>query len=144
MKTLRFLFAALALGLALAGTTAHATELQAVLITASPEPGPTDPRLARYEVTLKRVLRFNSYTYQGSDSSALAASERANLMIGQGHELFIETGSSPLTLRVRWTEGGRTLMSTGLTLRNGVPAVLGGPATGNHPGEVYAVILLAR
>ena len=32
---------------------------------------------------------------------------------------------------------------TGLSLRPGVPAVLGGPSTGNQ-GEVYAVILVGR
>ena len=145
MKPLRLLSALFALGLALAaGISARATELQAVLITASTEPGPTDPRLARYELTLKRVLRFNSYTYQGSDSAALTPKESTSLMIGQGHELFVEPSEKPLTLIVRWTEGGRTLMNTGLTLRLGIPAVLGGPATGNRPGEVYTVILVAR
>ena len=44
---------------------------------------------------------------------------------------------------MRWSAGGRTLMNTGLSLRPGVPAVLGGPSTGNK-GEVYAVILIGR
>lgn len=145
MKTLRFLLTAWALGLAFAASaTARETSLQAVLLTASPERGPTDPRLATWEITLKRVLRFNSYTYQGSDSAALPANGTSSLLIGQGHELFVETSGNPMTLRIRWTEGGRTLMNTGLTLRPGVPAVLGGPSTGNAPGEVYAVILVAR
>ena len=34
-------------------------------------------------------------------------------------------------------------MNTGLSLRPGVPAVLGGPSTG-HKSEVYAVILIGR
>lgn len=145
MNMLRHLCLALLLGLAAAAATpAHAASFRAVLITASTERGPTDPRLASYEVTLKRVLRFNSYTYQGSDEVTLEANAKTSLMIGQGHELFVETGGNPLALRIRWTEGGRTLMNTGITLRPGVPAVLGGPATGNAPGEVYAVILLAR
>lgn len=146
MKTLRFLFTALVLGLAIAGSAAdaQATTLQAVLLTASPEKGPTDPRLATWELTLKRVLRFNSYTYQGSDSAPIAANAQQSLMIGQGHELFVEAGSSPFSVRIRWAEGGRTLMNTGITLRPGIPAVLGGPRTGNAAGEVYAVILVAR
>lgn len=146
MKPLRFLLTALVLGLAVAGTAApaRAATLQAVLLTASPEKGPTDPRLATWEVTLKRVLRFNSYTYQGSDSATVDAGSRESLMIGQGHELFVEAGSSPLSVRIRWTSGGRTMMNTGIALRPGIPAVLGGPSTGNAPGEVYAVILVAR
>jgi hypothetical protein len=146
MKTLRFLLTALVLGLAAAGSaaTARAETLQAVLLTASPEKGPTDPRLATWEVTLKRVLRFNSYTYQGSDTVAVGANTRESMIIGQGHELFVETGSSPLSVRIRWTSGGRLMMNTGLTVRPGIPAVLGGPSTGNAPGEVYAVILVVR
>lgn len=123
---------------------ARAADLRAVLITASTQPGPTDNRLATYEATLKRVLRFNSYTFQGSDSAGLPAKGTASLMIGQGHELAVETSENPFALRVRWTAGGRTLMNTGLNLRPGVAAVLGGPATGERPGEVYAVILVAR
>ncbi|MBA4138102.1 MAG: hypothetical protein C0518_12370 [Opitutus sp.] len=146
MKTLRFLLTALVLGAALAAsaTTARAESLHAVLLTASPEKGPTDPRLASWEVTLKRVLRFNSYTYQGSDTGTINAGSRESLMIGQGHELFVEAGSSPLSVRIRWTAAGRTFMSTGLVLRPGIPAVLGGPSTGDAPGEVYAVILVVR
>ena len=129
---------------AAAATPAHAASLRAVLITASTQPGPTDNRLATYETTLKRVLRFNSYTFQGSDSADLPQKGAASLMIGQGHELAVETSDNPLSVRIRWTAGGRTLMNTGLNLRPGVPAVLGGPATGEKPGEVYAVILVAR
>jgi hypothetical protein len=44
---------------------------------------------------------------------------------------------------VHWSKGGRTLMNTGLLLRPGVPAVIGGPSTGNK-NEVYAVILVGK
>lgn len=143
LPSLLLLLAVLAVGFA-GATPARAATLRAVLITASTEPGDTDPRLATYEVTLKRVFRFQSYTYQGSDSVELASGRGAELLIGQGHELTVEPGDNPLTLRIRWTEGGRALMTTGVTLRPGVPALLGGPRTGNAPGEVYAVILVAR
>ncbi len=123
---------------------ARAANLHAVLITASNDSGPTDPRLANYEVTLRRVLRFKSYTYQGSDLARTDKNRSSELVIGQGHELQVETGDEPLSVRIRWTSGGRILMNTGLTLRAGVPAVLGGPRTGKTEGEVYAVILVAR
>ncbi|MDP2138778.1 MAG: hypothetical protein Q8J74_13090 [Candidatus Didemnitutus sp.] len=144
MKTIRLVLTLflLSLGFSLAAP-AHAADLHAVLITASNESGATDPRLANYEVTLRRVLRFKSYTYQGSDSGRIGAGQQT-LMIGQGHQLEIEGGAHTLSIRIRWTEGGRTLMNTGLTLRAGVPAVLGGPSTGRAEGEVYAVILVAR
>ncbi len=143
LAPLLLLLALLAGGLG-GAPAAHAATLRAVLITASTEPGDTDPRLATYEVTLKRVFRFQSYTYQGSDSVELVSGRAAELLIGQGHELTVEPGENPLALRIRWTEGGRALMTTGVTLRPGVPALLGGPRTGNAPGEVYAVILVAR
>lgn len=144
MKTLRILFTLLALGVGLGfAQTAHATTVNAILITAGNNGGSTDPRLAPYEATLRRVLRFNNYKFQGSDATTVSAGSRAALIIGQGHELVVEGGSNAQSIRIRWTEGGRSLMNTGLTLRPGVPAVLGGPATGRD-GEVYAVILIAR
>lgn len=146
MKLLRYLLAALALGWAstVLATSAAAATLRAVLVVASPEKGASDPRLAAYEGTLKRVLRFNSFVFQGSDSAEVAPNGKAALIIGQGHDLVVESGDNPLAIRIRWTEAGQLMMNTGLTLRAGTPAILGGPATGRHPGEVYAVILVMQ
>ena len=143
MKTLRYFFAALlfALAGALLASPARAGTLHAVLLIASPKPGPTDPRLAAYEVPMKRVLRFNSYIFQGSDTATIGQNTRAELVIGQGHELVVETGENPLALRIRWAAGG---LNTGITVRPGVPVVLGGSSTGKNNGEVYAVILMLR
>ena len=145
MNTLRILFTLLVLGAAagFAAPSAEATTVNAILLTAGNNGGSTDPRLAPYEATLRRVLRFNQYTFQGSDATRVSPGSRATLMIGQGHELTVEGGSNPLSIRIHWSESGRMLMNTGLTLRPGVPAVLGGPSTGRD-GEVYAVILIAR
>ncbi len=145
MKTLRHLCTLLlfAAGLGLTAATAHATTVNAILITAGNNGGSTDPRLAPYEATLRRVLRFNAYSFQGSDATRLSEGSNATLFIGQGHELTVEGGKNPYSIRIRWNAGDRTLMSTGLTLRPGVPAVLGGPRTGDGD-EVYAVILIAR
>lgn len=144
MKTFRLLLTLLALGAGLGfAATAQATTVNAILITAGNNGGATDPRLAPYEATLRRVLRFNHYSFQGSDATRVSDGSRATLMIGQGHELTIEGGANPYSIHIQWTEGGRSLMNTGLTLRPGVPAVLGGPSTGRE-GEVYAVILIAR
>ncbi|MBI2512797.1 MAG: hypothetical protein HYV96_12535 [Opitutae bacterium] len=152
MKTHRLPFTLLLLlGLLFASAlSAHAAErvqLHAFLITASNErTGKSDPRLAPYEQTLRRIMRFESFEYQGSDRGELGAGESTTLMVGQGHELVIEAGKNPYQLRVRWSAnvGERTLMNTGVTLRPGVPAVLGGPPTGRAPGEVYAVFIVAK
>ncbi len=125
---------------------AASASLEGILITASNEPGQTDRRLAAYEPTLRRILRFESYHYVGGDSASLAVPASGSLSLGDGHELQVTTEHADgraVQVKVRWSARGRTLMSTGLTLRAGVPAVLGGPSTGNK-GEVYAVILVGR
>lgn len=152
MKTHRLPFTFLLwLGLlctsALNAFAAERVQLHVFLITASNErSGKSDPRLAQYEPTLRRIMRFESFEYQGSDRGELGPGESATLMVGQGHELSIEAGKNPYQLRVRWAAnvGERTLMNTGVTLRPGVPAVLGGPPTGRTPGEVYAVFIVAQ
>jgi hypothetical protein len=152
MKTHRLPFLLLcAFGLlaatALSATAAERVKLHAFLITASNERGGRhDPRLADYEPTLRRLMRFESFAYQGSDRGDIAAGETTTLLVGQGHELTIEATDNPYRLRVRWSAnvGERTLMNTGITLRPGVPAVLGGPPTGRVAGEVYAVFIVAK
>ena len=147
MKTIRltFLFAALC-GLGLAVRGADRTTLQGILISASNDAGQTDRRLAEYEPTLRKILRFESYRQLGADSTSLNVPATGSISLGDGHQIEVTTEGSDgksIHVKVRWTAGGRTLMNTGLVLRPGVPAVLGGPSTG-HKGEVYAVILIGR
>jgi hypothetical protein len=147
MKTilrLSLLLAAL-VGFALAAR-AESASVQGILIAASNEPGQTDRRLAPYEPNLRRILRFESYRFLGDDRATLDVPSSGSLSLGDGHELTVSTESSDgksIHVKVRWTGGGRTLMNTGLVLRPGVPAILGGPSTGNK-GDVYAVILIGR
>ena len=66
------------------------------------------------------------------------------LSIGSGHQIQFRTEDSRddrLRVQIIWQGGNRTLMRTGLALRPGVPAVLGGPA--RNDDEVYAVIIIA-
>ena len=147
MKILRLivLFATLT-GLISTARAADRARVDGILISASNERGATDRRLTAYEPTLKRILRFDSYRFLGEDSAALAVPASGQLSLGDGHQLEIATeraDASGIHIRVRWTQGGRTLMNTGLALRPGVPAVLGGPSTGKK-GEVYAVIVIGK
>ncbi|MDQ5978672.1 MAG: hypothetical protein QG602_1646 [Verrucomicrobiota bacterium] len=147
MKTILRLALLLAACSALLGTArAERAAIEGILIAASNEAGSTDRRLAPYEATLRRILRFETFRHLGSDRVSLDVPATGNLDVGNGHQLAVETESSDgksVHVKVRWTAGGRTLMNTGLVLRPGVPAVLGGPSTGNK-GEVYAVILVGR
>lgn len=150
MKTPRLLASLLVTtALLLSATTAQAADranLEGILITASNESGKTDGRLAAYEPTLRRILRFESYRFAGDGATSVNVPGEETLSIGRGHELAVTVERSDgkaLHVKVRWTAEGRTLMNTGLVLRPGVPAVLGGPSTGNK-SEVYAVIIVGR
>jgi hypothetical protein len=147
MKTARILLS-LAF-LALLASFAHGADragVEGILIAASNKPGQSDGRLAPYEPTLKRILRFQSYRFIGSDSGSVNVPGEGSLSVGQGQQLQItadRADGSGIHVGVRWNSGGRSLMNTRLVLRPGVPAVLGGPSTGNGD-EVYAVILIGR
>lgn len=127
---------------------AHAAErasIRGILVAASNAKAPSDGRLAAYEPTLRRILRFESYRFLGEGSASLNVPAQGQLSLGQGHRLEIETESSndkTVRVKVSWLDGDRVLMETGLALRPGVPAVLGGPSRGD--GEVYAVIVVGR
>lgn len=119
--------------------------IHAILVTASKTGGESDRRLAPYEATLRRILRFESFRFVGEGRAAAAIPGDASLSLGNGQHLELRTEPSTddrLRMQVRWIEGDRALMSTGLVLRPGVPAVLGGPSRGEN-NEVYAVIVIA-
>ena len=122
----------------------RAVNVRALLVLASNQSGATDAQLAPYEPTLRRILRFDTYRLAGS-GDATVGSELTGISLGRGHSLQLgqSAGGRGTRLRVQWTQGGRALMDTGLTLRPGVPAVLGGPSSGEK-GQVWAVILIAR
>ena len=121
------------------------TAVRGVLVAASPSTGATDERLKPFESTLRRILRFESFRFLGEGRASVATPGNATVMLGQGHRLELHTEASNddrLRVQVDWIERGQSLMRTGLSLRRGVPAVLGGPARGEG-GEVYAVIVVA-
>ncbi|MBP8256919.1 MAG: hypothetical protein KAX37_06300 [Opitutaceae bacterium] len=141
--TFRFL-ALLAITVLLSQVRASAAEITALLVTASKAPGPSDPQLKPYEATLRRILRFESFRLVGEGNARLSAPGKGQIDLGSGHQLLLEVaGENSGRIDTTWRHGKRVLMRTGLSLRPGVPAVLGGPETGKR-GEVYAVIVIAR
>lgn len=136
----------LLLGLALLAPAAlQATTFEAILVVASKEPGNTDQRLAPYAPNLKRLLRFESFQQAGKGSAKIDIPGTGSISLGAGQTLNLSTSGDPksgIRAQIKWQQGQRLLMNTGLVLRPGVPAVLGGPATSD--GGVYAVILTAE
>ncbi len=132
-------------GLFSSAQAADRASIRGILVSASNAKGQSDGRLSAYEPTLRRILRFESYRYLGEGSASLGVPAQGRLSLGQGHRLEIETENASdksVRVKVSWLDGDRVLMETGLSLRPGVPAVLGGPSRGD--GEVYAVIVVGR
>lgn len=125
------------------------THVRALLVIASKssgERGRSDDRLAEYEPTLRRILRFESFRLAGEGSANVPPTGRAIARLARGHLLELEQQPSDrggIQLRVRWQEGARVLMGTVLSFQPGVPVVLGGPSTGTE-GEAWAVIVIAN
>lgn len=147
---MRIITLLLTLGLLASATITSAADgdtinVQAILVSASKQPGKTDKALSRYESTLRRILRFETFKQLGADRDRAAVPGHGTLSIGSGHQIQFHTEASKddrLRVQIIWQGGDRTLMRTGLALRPGVPAVLGGPA--RNDDEVYAVIIIAN
>ena len=124
---------------------AERASIHAILIAASNGDGPSDRRLAPYEGNLKRVLRFSKYRHVGEGGTTLEVPGSGQINLGRGHALELEAdgGKGPqVRLRVNWTDGGSTVLNTGLSLAPGGLTVLGGAA--GEGDEVYAVIVMRR
>jgi hypothetical protein len=120
--------------------------VRAILVIASNEKDASDGRVGPYEPVLRKFLRFESYRLAGQGTASIGLPGKANLNLGQGHSLSLEgekSDGAAVRLRVRWENGGQSLMNTGLVLPPGSPVVLGGSGTGK-PGEVWALILIAN
>ncbi len=118
--------------------------VRALLIGASNQKGGSDPKLAEYEATLRRNLPFDTFRLTGEGATTIASGGRASISLGQGHRLELESekGANGIHLKVQWMNGSKSVMSTSLTLKPGVPAVLG--RRGGDEGEVPVVLLIAR
>jgi hypothetical protein len=147
MRRLIHLILALVLAVVLTARAARAAEgasVQALLIIAAKGKGGSDPRLAEYEATLKRTLRFDTFKLAGQGSAAVSGgNSNASINLGGGHRVQIGGGDragAGIRVRVTWTNGSREMMNTSLTLQPGIPAVLGS----GGDGEVPVVLVIAR
>ncbi len=119
--------------------------VRAILVSASREAGETDRRLSSYESTLRRILRFETFQQLGSGRGRAAVPGEGSVSVGQGQSLRFTTETSRddrIRVQLNWRDGSRSLMRTGVVLRPGVPAVLGGPS--REEGSVFALIVIAE
>ena len=127
---------------------AESITVQATLIKASNESGPTDDALRRYEANLRRLFRFNRYQRIGSDRVSIRKGATGSLQPGAGYTIELGVLSADprgTRIRVRWVTGSgqnrKTLMETAVRTRPNRPTVLGGP---RYEGGNLIVILETR
>lgn len=122
---------------------ADGASVQAVLIIATKEKAPADPRLAPYEATLQRNLPESSFRYAGEGSASVTGNGKASIALGQGHRVDLEgEGGGGIRLKVTWRNGAAVVMNNSFTFQPGVPVVLGRRPSGG--GDVPIVIVIAR
>jgi hypothetical protein len=114
------------------------TTLNAILVIASSERGPSDRRLAAYEANLKRTLRFESFRYVGAGSATVAAGGTGSIALPGNNRLELQADKSdgrPMRVTVRYG-------NTDVVIPPGKTVILAGRPTGKE-GEVSAVIVTA-
>ena len=130
----------------LAVRAAEGASVRAILIIATQEKAPADPRLEPYESTLQRNLPERSFRYVGQGSASVAGKDsQASISLGNGHRVELVGGNKDadgILLKVRWLNGRTLVMNNSFTFHPGVPVVLGRRPRGN--GDVPIVILIAR
>ncbi len=111
---------------------ASSVQVKAVLIHASDEEGPSDPRLADIEPQLRKVLGFARYRHFGEGNAQIELPGSATIRLGRGYTLDVEAsqaGRGRIRLQVNWRKGNQGLMSTSTVVSRGrAPAILGGPS----------------
>jgi hypothetical protein len=141
MKTSRLLlFLALLVALpslvSAAAANAGLGRVRAILIVASNEKGPVDPKLAEYDANLRRLLRFESFRWAAEGSAVVPETGNSTVVLVRDHK--IELTGDGRTIRATWFEGSRRVLA--LALPDG-PSILGGPPWSDQ-GEVCAIILI--
>jgi hypothetical protein len=138
MRTIRLismlLLAALIAPLASRAAQGGGTTVRAILVIASKEKGPSDPKVAPYIGELRSALRYESYRYGGEGETTVPAGGKASLSVG-GRRLDLQSeGGGSVFVRA---PGGGAPVAPG-----GKPAVIN--VGSGDKGEVYFVIAMAR
>jgi hypothetical protein len=115
-------------------SAADRATITAILVIASNERGPSDPRLKPYEANLKRNLRYESFRFAGEGSATVAAGGTATISLPNNNRLSLSADNAG---RVKVSYG-----STDVAIPPGKTVVIAGRETSK--GEISAVILIAN
>jgi hypothetical protein len=138
MRTIKFIFTLLLIAfvvpLASRAAQGGGTTVRAILVIASTEKGPSDPKLAPYVGELRGALRYESYRYGGESSATVPAGGKTSLTVGGRRvELQSEAGGSVF---VRAPDGGAAVSP------GGKPAVIN--VGGGSKNEAYFILAMAK
>jgi hypothetical protein len=126
-----------------AGLAAEGTSVRAILITASNEKGPSDPRLAAYEQELQRNLVFSTFKFVNEGAANVPPRGHTTINLGR-HRVELEAERSaegPIRVKVQWMNDGKLEIATTLSLQPGIPAVL---IRRRDEAQVPVILLFAR
>ena len=123
---------------------ADSASVHAILINASNKKGGVDSRLSAYEAELRRNLPFNTFRFAGEGTVTVGATGKSTLRLPGGNHLNLDGSrrGNTVHLKVQWMNGAKVVINTTLTLRPGVPAVLG--RRGGDDGETPVVLVIAN
>ncbi len=111
------------------GASAQTVTMETMLIHASDRPAALDTRLDRVEYRLRRIFQFEHYGFLGETRTLITLPSQTRIDIGHGYTLSVNASSRNGRVRaeIEWHSAGQRLMSTSISQRRGVPAILGGP-----------------
>lgn len=122
------------------GVSAQTVTLEAKLIHASDRPAALDTRLDAIEFRLRRIFQFEHYGFLNETRTLITLPSQTRVDIGNGYTLDVKASSRDGRIRaeIQWYRGSQRMMSTSVSQKRGVPAILGGPP---HDGGTLILVL---
>lgn len=121
---------------------AEEARIEVVLVAASDGGGGMDRSLRPFAGPLNRLFRFSEYRQVQKSTVRLSLPGRSQLRLQDGAQLKLESdggSDGQLPVNLSWERDGRSLLRTGVRLRPGTPAALGGPA-GRDGGVLLLIV----
>lgn len=135
--------AVLALLGASAGANAEQVTINAQLIHASNNPGPSDG-LGGIEGKLRGVFNFKCYKRYGGGSTSAALPSNASIGLGHGNRLALAlapAGGNKVQAGIQWNGPSGQMLNTTVVMTRGVPVILGG---GQQDGGTLIIAITAK